>query len=193
MFDHPDEFFITQAAEALPLYWGMVPEEHRDGVVKAFRHALEMKGAFVSGEVGLPYVIQTARENDMNDLIAEFITKTEHPSYYAFVLDGETTIGEYWESNPRSHCHDMMGHIIEWYYNGIAGIQPLTPGFGKVLIKPYLPDSISSFDCSYETPHGVISVAARRSEDVTELTIKIPDTIYWDIDNSGIKGNIRLV
>lgn len=22
-----------------------------------------------------------------------------------------TTLGEYWEHNPRSHCHDMMGHI----------------------------------------------------------------------------------
>lgn len=34
-------------------------------------------------------------------------------------------LGEYWETNPRSHCPDMMGHIIEWYYNGIAGIRLL--------------------------------------------------------------------
>ena len=193
VFDHPDEFFITQAAEAVPLYWGLVPEEHRDGVVKAFRHALDMKGAFVSGEVGLPYVIQTAREYGMNDLIAEYITRPEHPSYYAFVLDGETTLGEYWETNPRSHCHDMMGHIIEWYYNGIAGIQPAAPGFSKVLIRPYLPDSINSFDCSYETPHGSINVSAKRQGDVTELKIKIPDSIYWDADTSGIRGKVRLV
>lgn len=192
VYDHRDEFFITQTAEALPLYWGMVPTKHIDDVVRAFRHALDIKGAFVSGEVGLPYVIQTARANGMNDLIDEFITREEHPSYYAFVLDGETTLGEYWESNPRSHCHDMMGHIIEWYYNGIAGIQPLEPGFDRVMIRPYMPDSINSFECSYETPHGTIRVEADRNDDDTELRIEIPDGIEYEIDTSGIKGKVNI-
>ena len=116
---------MTQASEALPLYWGLAPEDKAEDIVKAFRHTLEQEGAFVSGEVGLPYIIQTAREYGMNDLIAKFITREEHPSYYAFILEGMTTLGEYWEKNPRSHCHDMMGHIVEWYYNGIAGIQLL--------------------------------------------------------------------
>ena len=177
VFDHPDEFFITQAAEALPLYWGMVPEEHREGVVKAFKHALEMKRAFVSGEVGLPYIMQTARENGMNDLIAEFITKPEHPSYYAFILDGETTLGEYWESDPRSHCHDMMGHIIEWYYNGVAGIHPEEPGFAAVRIEPYMPESMNSFRCSYETPHGVLTVCAERTESGVKFKAEVPAAI----------------
>lgn len=103
---------------------------------RAFDHPDEifMTQAFISGEVGLPYIIQTARRYGMNDLIAQFTTHREHPSYYAFILDGETTLGEYWENNPRSHCHDMMGHIIEWYYNGIAGIRPMEPGFGRVEI-----------------------------------------------------------
>ena len=32
----------------------------------------------------------------MSDLICRYILRDEHPSYYAFVLDGETTLGEYW-------------------------------------------------------------------------------------------------
>lgn len=134
--------FITQASQGLPLYWGLVPEDKKADVVKVFRKTLVDEQAFIAGEVGLPYVIQTARENGMNGLISQFILREEHPSYYAFVLDGETTLGEYWETNPRSHCHDMMGHIIEWYYNGIAGIIPEEPGFTKVTIKPYMPDTI---------------------------------------------------
>lgn len=176
-YDHPDELFITQAVEALPLFWGMVPPEDEEGVVKAFRAALERKGAFVAGEVGLPYVIQTARRYGMNDLISEFITREEHPSYYAFILDGETTLGEYWETNPRSHCHDMMGHIIEWFYNGIAGIQPTAPGFSKVVIDPYMPESMNHFSCKYETPHGVISVEGERTECGVDYRIDIPEGI----------------
>ena len=150
-WDHPDELFLTQAAEALPLYWGMVSEEKEVDVVRAFRYTLEQKNALISGEIGLPYVIQTARKYGMSDLICRYILRDEHPSYYAFVLDGETTLGEYWEKNPRSHCHDMMGHIVEWYYNGIAGIRPLKPGFEKICICPYLPESMHEFACSYES------------------------------------------
>jgi hypothetical protein len=128
----------TQACEALPLYWNMVPADKLDDVVDCFKRTLEEKNAFASGEVGLPYIIQTASRFGMDELIAKLITRPEHPSYYAFVKDGMTTLGEYWETNPRSHCHDMMGHIIEWYYSGIAGIQRF------LLIAPLDPSVILS-------------------------------------------------
>ena len=192
-WDHPDEVFLTQASQALPLYWGLVPGEVRNDVVKAFRHTLERDGAFICGEVGLPYVIQTARESGMNDLIAKFITRTEHPSYYAFVLDGETTLGEYWENNPRSHCHDMMGHIIEWYYNGIAGIQSQEPGFAKVVIRPYLPEGMTEFTCSYRSVKGEIKVQVRQGEEKTLLTVTVPEAVDYTIDTSNLEVSGRQV
>ena len=149
-------------------------------VVLAFRAALLDRQAFVAGEIGLPYVIQTARKYGMNDLICRFITREAHPSYYAFVLDGETTLGEYWESNPRSHCHDMMGHVIEWYYNGIAGIQPLAPGFSRVRIDPYLPDDTNRFECEYETPRGPIRVKAERSRQGVSYRAEIPSGVVCE-------------
>ena len=181
-WDHPDELFLTQAAEALPLYWGMVPEEKEVDVVLAFRYTLEQKSALISGEIGLPYVIQTARKYGMSDLICRYILREEHPSYYAFVLDGETTLGEYWEKNPRSHCHDMMGHIVEWYYNGIAGIRPLKPGFEKICICPYLPESINEFACSYESVQGTIRVQVKDCGEEVELTVQVPEQIEFEID-----------
>ena len=181
-WDHPDELFLTQAAEALPLYWGMVSEEKEADVVRAFRYTLEQESALISGEIGLPYVIQTARKYGMSDLICRYILREEHPSYYAFVLDGETTLGEYWEKNPRSHCHDMMGHIVEWYYNGIAGIRPLKSGFEKICICPYLPESINEFACSYESVRGTIRVQVKDSGEEVELTVQVPEQIEFEID-----------
>lgn len=181
-WDHPDELFLTQAAEALPLYWGMVSEEKEADVVRAFRYTLEQKNALISGEIGLPYVIQTARKYGMSDLICRYILRDEHPSYYAFVLDGETTLGEYWEKNPRSHCHDMMGHIVEWYYNGIAGIRPLKPGFEKICICPYLPESMHEFACSYESVRGTIRVQVKDCGEEVELTVQVPEQIEFEID-----------
>lgn len=112
------------------------------------------------------------------------ILKSEHPSYYAFVLAGETTLGEYWEENPRSHCHDMMGHVVEWYYNGIAGIKPLAPGFEKVLIKPYLLKSINEMNYTYDSVRGPITVSIKRVEDDVEFTYSAPENIKVFVDRS---------
>lgn len=177
-----DEFKTTQSAEALPLFWGMVPDDKKNDVVSEFKQTLLDKDAFSSGEIGLPYIIQTASKFGMNDLIGKFITREKHPSYYAFVLDGETTLGEYWENNPRSHCHDMMGHIIEWYYNGIAGIKPLEPGFKKISIKPYMPDSMNEFECSYNSASGLIKVSAKRNGDKVDVKVSVPDTIEYNVE-----------
>lgn len=158
----------------------MVPEDKIPDVVACFRRTLEEKGAFIAGEVGLPYIIQTAAKHGMNDIIADFIMKEEHPSYHAFVKDGMTTLGEYWEHNPRSHCHDMMGHIIEWYYNGIAGIQILEPGFRKVRITPYMPTGINEFCCTYASPLGEIKVCGKRVDGKTEYSIDVPKGILQE-------------
>lgn len=181
-WDHPDGVFLTQASQALPLYWGMVPADKEADVVDAFRETLLGKGAFSSGEVGLPYIIQTARKYGMNELIARFILREEHPSYYAFVLEGETTLGEYWESNPRSHCHDMMGSIIHWYYNGIAGIQPLQPGFAELSVCPFLPKNMGYFDCAYQSVHGKIRVWAEEQPDAIILQVTVPKGVRCSLD-----------
>lgn len=186
-FEHTEKLVITQACEALPLYWGMVPEDKVSDVAEAFRQTFLEKRAFASGEVGLPYIIQTASRYGMNDLICSFIMKPEHPSYYAFVKEGLTTLGEYWEENPRSHCQDMMGHIIEWYYNGLAGIKPLEPGFKKVLIKPYLPESMNYMKCRYESVSGMIQVILTRKDGRVEVETDIAEGISFEIDCSNLK------
>lgn len=186
-FEHTEKLVITQACEALPLYWEMVPEDKVSDVAEAFRQTFLEKRAFASGEVGLPYIIQTASRYGMNDLICSFIMKPEHPSYYAFVKEGLTTLGEYWEENPRSHCHDMMGHIIEWYYNGLAGIKPLEPGFKKVLIKPYLPESMNYMKCRYESVSGMIQVILTRKDGRVEVETDIAEGISFEIDCSNLK------
>ena len=176
-FSHGENTCCTQACEALPLFWGMVPSDRERDVADRLIGLVEERGAFVSGEVGLPYIIQSLSKYGRNDLIARCVMREEHPGYYAFVLDGETTLGEYWESNPRSHCHDMMGHAAEWYYTGIAGIHIEEPGFAAVRITPWLPEDMDSFTCTYETPRGQIRVDGRRGENGPVFAVSVPKEI----------------
>lgn len=168
----------TTSAQALPLYWGLVPEDAQRKVEEAFRESFMQDGALVAGEVALPFIIQCANRLGMNETLSRYLLREEHPSYYAFVKDGETSLGEYWEHNPRSHNHDMLGSIAEWYFNGIAGIEPLAPGFARVRITPFLPSDMQEFRCSYTTPHGTITVAARRTADGSiQVQKQVPEGI----------------
>jgi hypothetical protein len=187
-FDCKDEFYTTQACQALPLYWGMVPEEKEKDVAAAFSYIMEGDRSFISGEVGLPYIIQTMRKYGMNDMICDFILKETHPSYYAFAVNGETTLGDFWEDNPRSHCHDMMGHIIEWFYNGIAGIIPLSPGFTGIRIKPYLPKTMESYLCSYDSAQGKITVNLERNKKHVTVRFDVPIGVECIRDSSGLES-----
>ena len=123
----------------------------------------------------------------MDELISRFILRKTHPSYYAFVLDGETTLGEYWEQNPRSHCHDMMGHIVEWYYNGIAGITPEEPGFRKIKIAPYLPESMKEFTCTFHSASGLIKVQVKEEDERILLRVQTPEGIPYKIESCGLE------
>jgi hypothetical protein len=187
VWDQKEEFYLTQACQALPLYWGIVPEDKRKDVLNSFEHILRKDGIFISGEIGLPYIIQTMRANGMNKLICDFILREKHPSYYAFVNNGETTLGEFWEDNPRSRCHDMMGHIAEWFYNGIAGIVPLEPGFGKIIIKPYLPETINYYQCSYSSIRGEITVRLERDHNHVMIHYKVPAAVKYLTDSSELE------
>ena len=189
----PDQLVMTQASQAMPLFWGMVPEEYQKDIIQAFRDTLEEAEAFVCGEISLPYVIQTAARQGWHELICRFICRPDHPSYYAFVLDGETTLGEYWETNPRSHCHDMMGHIIEWYYNGLGGIQPLAPGFSQVKIAPYLPEHMKELQCAYQAPGGSICVHLIRKENCVTVEVFVPREIKYEVDLSQLGESVLTV
>ena len=81
-----------------------------------------------------------------------------------------------------SDCHGMMGHIVGWYDNGIAGIQPLKPGFGEIRIRPYLPEGMTEFTCTYRSVSGTIKVAVKESAEKIFLEAEVPAAIKSEID-----------
>lgn len=156
-WDHGEEMFCTQACQALPLHFGMVPEDKEKDVTDTLLELLEPSG-FVSGEIGFPAILRCLQESGHGDLIWKLAMREDTFSFYHFVQTGETALGEYWEDNPRSHNHDMMGSLMECYYTGIAGIRGLEPGFARAEIRPRLPKGMKRMKCSYDSAQGVVAL-----------------------------------
>lgn len=82
---------------------------------------------------------------------------------------------------------------MEWYYNDIAGIQAQEPGFGKVTIRPYIPEGMTEFACSYRSVKGEIRVQVKQSGGKTLLTITVPETVDCAVNTSDLELGGRKV
>lgn len=184
-FDNAKELVMTQACEALPLYFGLVPDNAIIDVQEAFKHVIKEDGTFAAETAAMPYIIATMASLGMQDKICDFILSEEQPGYYAQVLAGETTLADAW-NNPASHCSDALGAIVDWYYTGIAGIKSQAPAFKKVLIEPYLPASMNHMHCFYESAGGDIEVELTREDDQIRLDVNVDDGIELEVSRKYI-------
>ncbi|WP_394927125.1 family 78 glycoside hydrolase catalytic domain [uncultured Robinsoniella sp.] len=162
----------TQANQAIPLYFGMVPEDKRTSVEKSLLQVTK-EGRFSSGEIGLRFIFRTLAGLGKNDLIQDMIMQEEHPSYYRFVRQGETTLPEFWRDDARSRNHDMMGQIVEWFYSEVAGITS-KDGFSNIRIAPRLVEGLNWINCEYQAITGKIQVRCEKNADTCYMAVTVP-------------------
>ncbi len=168
----------SQCANALPLVMGIVPPEHRDRVFTALLKDLEANdGQMTPGDVGFRYLLQALAQNGRPDLIYRMINQDEKPGYGYMIKMGATTLTESWNAKlTASHNHFMLGHINEWFYKDLAGIDcdPTGPGFKKIIIKPAPVSDLSWVKASYDSTRGKIVSHWEQTPHAFTLTVQIP-------------------
>lgn len=162
-------FKVTQANQALPLCFGIVPEDKKNEVQQSLIKACEC-GHFISGEIGLPYIFRALSEMKRNDIIHKMITNEEHPSYLRFIQKGETTLPEFWRDDARSRNHDMMGHIMEWFFTEVAGIKS-DDGFKTIYVNDGIMPWIDWVECEYHSIRGRVYIKKKKGE---KTVLEIP-------------------
>ncbi len=165
---------LVQTVQALPLYFGLVPEDRRESVTRSFLRSVSGR-KIESGEIGLRYILGLIGQLGESDIVFDMMMQPEHPSYIRFIDKGETTLPEYWEDDARSHNHDMMGHIYEWIYAYAAGITS-EDGFETVRVAPRPPQAITELCCSYHADTGMISERLTL-DDALRMELVIPPNV----------------
>ncbi len=175
---------LSQANQAIPLCFGLVPEEHISHVRNTLIKLCEGRH-LECGEIGLVYILRALAESGRNDIIYHMILKDTHPSYLRFVNMGETTLPEFWRDDARSRNHDMMGHIMEWFFAEVAGIKS-SDGFKTVRIKPACAELINEFECIYKGIRGEIKV--KRVKGSLQISAPMNCTVKTDDSFSSPSG-----
>ena len=82
----------------------------------------------------------------------------------------------------NSFNHYSFGSCAEWLFTYLLGINPTSPGFESVQIKPFIPksDKLTKLSGYHETRKGKISVSWQITGETAEIVINKPADILAD-------------
>ncbi len=164
----------SQTANALPIAFGMVPEELEDVVLMALMRSVreERDDHVSSGIVGTKFLLDTLADHGLAELAYVMITREGYPGWVHMLEDGATTFWEAWDKG-GSLDHPAFACVSGWFYQALAGIRPDEnhPGFKKTIIKPHIVGDLDSVKASYDSRYG--RIACQWKLDFEELTVDI--------------------
>jgi hypothetical protein len=167
----------SQAALAIPLALGLAEPSTDAAVLDALVREVETRGYATAGDVGFRSLLQALAQRGRSDVVYRLITQDEKPGYAFQLKKGATSLTEAWDADrASSHNHFMMGHVIEWFYQDLAGItaDPDGAGFKRVLIRPQPVPGLTWAEATYEAIRGPIAVRWERADGRFTLKVTVP-------------------
>ena len=169
---------FVESAQIFALAFDLVPKDLRASVAdRLAADIMKNRGghAYV-GVLGARWVLPVLTATGHHDVAFTVATQTTEPSwgYWTDVLKF-TALGESWPRDTRSRNHHFFGSIVQWFYEDLAGIRPLEPGFRAIEIKPQIPaNGLDYVTASYESVLGRVGVGWKRGASGLELNVTIP-------------------
>ncbi len=185
-FFHPDSGSYdngAQTAALLPLAFDLVPPESRSKVFEYLVGRITETGEPVlgTGLVGGQWLMRTLTRHGRGDIALALATREEYPSWGYMIRNGATTIWELWNGDTaapfmNSGNHVMLlGDLLAWLFEDVAGIQPSAPGFSQITLRPHF--LFDSVDCEHRSMHGLIRSQWHIDRDAVEWNVTIPANV----------------
>ena len=205
---YPDSTFYgnnTVTANLLPYYFGMIDDEYvKHEVEKQIVKAIisQNLGTVTCGVIGIGWLMHALTDMGRSDVAWLLATNKKYPSWGYMAEHGATTIWELWNgdtASPKMNSGNhvmLLGDLLSWIYEDVAGIQSSENGFKHITMKPdFTVDEIDDIDASYQSIYGQIVSRWKKAKGKlhwhveipanTSATIHLPNNIIKEI-GSGI-------
>ncbi|QIL41910.1 family 78 glycoside hydrolase catalytic domain [Pedobacter sp. HDW13] len=166
----------------IPLYFGMVPEANINQVFKNIVYTVEVtnKGHLSNGLVGVQWLMRCLNDYGRSDLAYTIATQKTYPGWGYMIDNGATTIWELWNGNtadPKMNSQNhvmMLGDLLIWYYENLAGIKAESPAFKKITMKPEMINGLDQVTAGYHSAYGLIKSSYSKTDNKFNWKISIP-------------------
>jgi alpha-L-rhamnosidase len=189
----------SQTANAMAVYMKLVEPQYKEAVVQNIvKDIRQHNNSLTSGDIGYRYLLKVLDDEGRSGVIYEMNNRTDVPGYGYQLAKGATSLTESWQALPSvSNNHLMLGHLMEWFYSGLAGIRQSDSSiaFKNIIIRPEPVGDITSAKASYQSVYGLIASEWEKEDDDFKLKVTIPAntsaTIYLPADSSSVieEGN----
>jgi len=175
----------TQAAQALALDAGLVPDSERAAVLDALVelvYAFHPTGDgphFSGGTIGMAPTVRALADGGRDDVLWDVLQEDEQPSYGFFMESttanpgGMTTMGERWNRGDSKN-HMILAQIEEWFHRDLVGIRSAATAYRSLVIRPKVVGDLTSVEGTYETPHGTARSEWSKVDGRFTLTVVVP-------------------
>jgi alpha-L-rhamnosidase len=168
----------SQASLAIPLAMGLLRPESEPPALAKLVADVETRGYATAGDIGFRSLLQALASRGRSDVIYRLVNQDDKPGYGFQIAHGATSLTEAWDANlTSSHNHFMLGQIIEWFYQDLAGITPddtAGPGFKTITVRPSPVSGLGWVDASYDSIRGPVAVRWEQSRGTLTLRVSIP-------------------
>jgi hypothetical protein len=162
----------------MPLHMGLVSVADREAVIaNLVKDIRDRNNALTAGDVGFRYVLRALEDAGRSDVIFDMNKRTDVPGYGFQLAHGATALTESWQALPSvSNNHFMLGHLMEWFYAGLAGIKQADDaiGFDKIELRPQPVGDIKTVEAEYHTVRGPVYAGWMKEGNTFRLTVRIP-------------------
>jgi hypothetical protein len=165
-------------ANMFPLAFGLVPSERVEGVV---RH-IKSRGMACS-VYGAQYLLEALYAAGEAEYALSLMTSDSKRSWLNMLRVGATMTTEAWDEYYKPNLtwnHAWGSAPANIVARKIAGIEPATPGFTRIAIRPQLA-GLEHGDLKMPTPRGPVGVAWTTGGDGRSLEITIPANTQAEI------------
>jgi len=168
----------SQTSNAMAVYVGLVEPKDRLAVVDNIVKDIRKRGnSLTSGDIGYRYLLQVLEQSGKSEVIYDMNNRVDVPGYGYQLEHGATALTESWQAFANvSNDHFMLGHLMEWFYSGMAGIKQTdhSVAYHHIEIAPQPVGSIQSCKASFNSPYGLISSSWKQNKKTFILNIHIP-------------------
>ncbi len=189
----------SQTANAMAVYMKLVEPQYKEAVVQNIvKDIRQHNNSLTSGDVGYRYLLKVLDDEGRSYVIYEMNNRKDVPGYGYQLAKGATSLTESWQAlSSVSNNHLMLGHLMEWFYAGLAGIRQSdnSVAFKNIIIRPEPVGDITSVKATYQSVYGLIASNWEKVNHEFKLKVSIPAntsaTIYLPADSSSVieEGN----
>lgn len=198
----------SDTALAMPIVIGLAPKQYYGVLIeKLVRQIAERGYQTTAGDVGYRYLLLALSRAGRSDVIYRMSQITDKPSYGYQIEHGATTLTEAWDGPTvgKSQNHFMLGHLEEWLYQGLAGMDyryDTETDRYNIMIKPYMPEDMKWAEAWQQLRPGYARVRWERDEEgkpSMNITIPpnakgivyVPRTVCGQEENEALPTGIR--